>query len=126
MTVTHSTAVKVAIATTVRTQLNAGSGSSQAIRFRSAGLALLASFALDATPWGAANGSGTITANITAPGTTTVGTSGTVAIAEFVDKDATLCISMTVAVSSGDINFDSIVWSSGTTIALSGVTYTPA
>lgn len=126
MTVAHSTTVKVAISTAVRAQLNAGGGSSQAIRFRSAGLALLASFALDATPWGAPNGSGTITANITAPGTTVVGTSGTAALAEFVDKDATVCITVAVAVSNADINFDSVVWSSGTTIALSGVTYTPA
>jgi hypothetical protein len=123
MSVAHSTALKISIATAVRTYFNLGSGTNQAIRFKSSGGTVLATVPLNATPWGAPDGNGIIAAAITGAGTATVAATGTVSIGEVLDKDGGVCATFSVGIGGQDANYDAVAWTQGATITLSSLTY---
>jgi hypothetical protein len=121
--VAHSTTLKVQLATTARTYFNIGTGSNQAIRFKSSGGTLLATVPLNATPWGAPDANGIIAAAITGAGTATVLATGTVTLGEIVDKDGSVCATFSVGTAGQDANYDAVAWTQGATITLSSLTY---
>lgn len=127
MAVVHSTALKVTIGTAVRGSLNDGSGSLEAVEFRTAGDAELTSIPLDTTPWGAADGSGIITAAITAPGEGIVAAGGgTCTKGAILDKDGADKITFTCGTSGQDVNFDNNVWEEDGVVTLTSLTYQAA
>lgn len=122
---THSTAMKVALAGTARTTMNAGTGALQAAEFQKADDAVICSVPLSTTPWGAADVNGTIAASVA--GTGTVGNGGgTPTKGRVKDKDGTVTLAFTVGTSGAEVNFNTVTWPVSATVTLTSLTYTPA
>lgn len=122
MAITHPTAVRNAIADLVVDKLDLGTGTAAGrLVFQTAASATVATLPLSNPAAGAA-ASGQAVFNAITDDTNAVG--GTLAKAEFRDRDATAIILVgVVAVSGGDINMTSLAVGAGDTVRVTSVTY---
>jgi hypothetical protein len=121
MAVTHTTAVRSTIATTVLALLDAGTPPGHIIMATS-GVATVATLTLASTSFTISSGVGTAAA--IASDTNAVG--GTIALALFKNAAGTEIFrcSVTATGGGGDIEMNSVVVSAGQTVAITSLTYT--
>lgn len=124
MAITHTTAVRNALANLIDDQVNAGTTNAGGrIVFQTSGDVEVATCQLSATAFGAAS-SGVITANTITDDTNATG--GTVAKFIITDRDNTTVLSGTVTATSGggDIELSSTTIGAGDTVSVTSLTYT--
>ena len=119
MAITHSTAIRDAIANLVVDAIDAGGAGS--LIFQTSGDVEVATLAFGATAFGASS-SGTATANAISDDSTATG--GTVAKFVVNSGAAALIFTGAVAVSGSDINLSSLAVGAGDTVSISALTYT--
>ncbi|HFD14697.1 MAG TPA: hypothetical protein ENJ38_00135 [Rhodospirillales bacterium] len=121
MAITHDTALRNSLCSTVSSRVDTGAGTAK-MRVMDSGNVVLVEFSLP-NPSFAAPSNGSMTLNGTPISATAVAT-GTAAKFDIVDRDGNFVLDGTVGTSNADAIIDNTSISSGQTVNLNSLTYT--